>query len=156
MPREERGSLTSCQVRGRHTPPTQSQRSQDWNWGRGTVGLGLGDWTGALQICLGSRRIEAISEDLRHQGAGGGAGDFFLLQAKTCMVSHHHLRAARCHPLHHPVLLPPHPGRRVTGHHHLQHSARAATSGATWWRCPSGGCRRRSRVTRKRITSILM
>merc|ERR1711892_509137 len=107
---------------------------------------------------------KSTSEDLRqaqvswvgHQGAGGGAGDFLLLQAKTCMVSHHHLRAARCHPLHHPVLLPPHPGRQVTGHHHLQHSARAATSGATWWRCPSGGCRRRRRVTRKRITSIFM
>ena len=76
-------------------------------------------------------------------------GRFLLLQAKTCMVSHHHLRAARCRPLHHPVLLPPHPGRQVTGHHHLQHSAKAATSGATWWRCPSGGCRGRRRVTRK-------
>ena len=95
MPREERGSLTSCQVRGRHTPPTQSQRSQDWNWGRGTVGLGLGDWTGALRSHLWRKRTGATSEDLRqgqatwvcHQGAGGGAGDFFLLQAKACIVS---------------------------------------------------------------------
>ena len=146
--------MTFCQVRGRHTPPTQSQRRQDWNWGRGTVGLGLGDWTGALQRCLGRKRTGATSEDLRqgqatwvcHQGAGGGAGDFFLLQAITCTVSHH-LRAARCHPLHLPILLPHHPGRRVTGHHHLQHSVRDATRGVTWWRCPSGGCRRRRRVT---------